>query len=597
MMETVENIAAGEPTAPSLWKKFLAILTSRQRRDCVVLALMMTIGMLLEMAGVGIVVPALAVMTNPDAAAAGDARFQSVLDWLGRPSQSQLVLIGMGALFALHVVKAVYLAYLYLRQTRFIHDVQAGLSKRLFRLYLLQPWPFHLSRNSAHLMRNISVEVNAFGQVTYGVLTIATEAFVLIGIAILLLMLAPVSAVLIGLFLGIATWVFHQSTRGALLRWGRARQHHDALKYQHMQQGLGGAKDVKMLNCEREFIDRYSRHADAVARQLGNQGFLTCLPRLWYELIAVGALSGLTIALMATGVSPDRLVPILGLFAAAAFRVMPSANRLLLAMQSIKFSTPSIDTLYDEVRLEMEVTDDDTAITPLPLHRSIRVRDVSFAYGGQQKPALQGVSLEIPVGTTVGFIGESGAGKSTLVDLLLGLLAPTSGTITVDEVDIRTNLRGWRANVGYVPQSIYLSDDTLRNNIAFGLKNEEIDEGCVARAVRDAQLESLVAHLPQGLDTLIGERGVRLSGGQRQRIGIARALYKDPAVLILDEATSALDTETEREVMAAINSLHGSKTVVIVAHRLSTVSQCDVLYRLAGGVIVKSGRVAEVVPS
>jgi ABC-type multidrug transport system fused ATPase/permease subunit len=301
----------------------------------------------------------------------------------------------------------------------------------------------------------------------------------------------------------------------------------------------------------------------------------------------------LVLSMLARGHDTAAIMPTLALFAAAAFRMTPSANRVLAVINSLRYGLPAVATLTSELALPVSDT------PPGGTHRTafqrdIELRDVTFSYADTPAPALRGVSVRIGKNETVGFIGPSGSGKTTLVDVLLGLLAPQRGEVRVDGTDVAGNLRAWQDQIGYVSQTIYLTDDTLRRNVAFGVPEAEIDDRAVARAVRAAQLDDFVASLPAGLDAAVGERGVRLSGGQRQRIGIARALYHDPAVLVLDEATSALDAATERGVMDAVAALQGSRTIVIVAHRLSTVDRCDRLYRLEAGRIVEAGRATEV---
>jgi ABC-type multidrug transport system fused ATPase/permease subunit len=283
------------------------------------------------------------------------------------------------------------------------------------------------------------------------------------------------------------------------------------------------------------------------------------------------------------------ILPILGVFGASAFRLLPSVNRLLNAVQSMRFSETVIDSLYNELRLPAP---DLARRSPPPreeFQKEIRVSEVTFTYAGASRPALSNVSFNVAKGESVGLVGPSGSGKSTAIDVVLGLLTPSSGTVVVDGIDIQENLRRWQDQIGYVPQSIFLTDDSLLRNVAYGIAPDDVDIEAVHRAIRAAQLEEFVAGLPEGLATVVGERGVRLSGGQRQRIGIARALYHDPAVLVLDEATSALDTATERGVMQAVEALHGSKTILIVAHRLSTVENCDRILRLHEGRLVEEG--------
>jgi ABC-type multidrug transport system fused ATPase/permease subunit len=570
-------------------------MVASERRETVVLLGLMTLGMLLETLSVGLVIPALAFMTQSDIGAS----FPALSRWLpgfGAMSREQLVVYGLLALVLIYVVKGAFLAFLAWRKLRFVFGLQAQMSRRLFAGYMRQPYVFHLQRNSAELIRNALGEVHFLTQ--HGLieaLRFVAESLVVIGIIALLLYIEPVGA-----GVSIATLLlfgggFYWLTRKAMLRWGEARQHHERMRLQHLQEGLGGVKDVRLLGREDRFIDRYGEHADGFARVGRMQNTVQELPRLMLEVMAVGALAALVITLISRGNPLNSLLPTVGLFAAAAFRIMPSVNRIMTAIQVMRHALPVVTTLASELEA-LAPQEAPGSGSQIELKRELRVEDVNFSYPSTEAPALHDISLEIHAGESIGFVGGSGSGKSTLIDVILGLLAPQRGVIRVDGVDVRENLRSWQDHIGYVRQHIYLTDDSLRRNIAFGLRDADIDNQAVQRALRAAQLEDFVASLPQGLDTLVGERGVRLSGGQLQRIGIARALYHDPSVLVLDEATSALDTATEREVMSAVRALHGEKTVIIVAHRLTTVADCDRLYRLENGRIVQSGDPATLIP-
>ena len=574
------------------FQKLWSLLTPKQRRSAFMLLALMFIGMLLETVGIGLIIPAIALMTQTDLAAKyPDAA--PFLAMLGSPGHKQLLVGGMLALVVVYAIKALFLGYMAWRQSHFSHDLQASLSYRLFAGYLRQPYSFHLQRNSAQLLRNTLNSVNGVTNVIQQGLILIAEGLVLIGFSGLLLWVEPRGALVIVITLGGAAWAFHRVTRKRIARWGKASQHHEGLRIQHLQQGLGGAKDVKLLGRESDFLAQYSNHNDSSARVSEHRSTLQALPRLWLEFLAVIGLAALVLIMLEQGKPLEALMPTLGLFAAAAFRLMPSINRVMAAVQSIRFSAAVIDTVDSELRLV------DMPLLPmvgkvLPLHQALTLDHIVFRYPSAEKTSLHGVTLSIPSGASVGFIGGSGAGKSTLVDVILGLLTPNQGTVSVDGVDIHENLRGWQDQIGYVPQTIFLTDDSLRRNIAFGLSNEQIDDAAVKRALQSAQLEQFVSELAQGLDTIVGERGVRLSGGQRQRIGIARALYHDPAVLVLDEATSSLDIKTERDVMDAVRALKGTKTLLIVAHRLSTVESCDRLYRLEQGKVIDEGRSADI---
>lgn len=568
-------------TISAIW----SILTPHQRRSALSLLALMLCSMLFEMLGIGMVVPALAFMVQDDAVTTSPWMV-AWIERLGDPPINQLILGGLALLLAVYVLKSLFLLFVAFAQSRFVSQLQASTSRRLFETYLAQPWAFYLQRNSAELIRNID-NVQGFAITCTSLLTLIAELLVLAGILLLLVWFEPAGALVVGVVLGISTLLYDWITRHRLRQWGARRYEHAAKYMKHMQEGLGGAKDVKILGCEGQFIDRFTADASGLATMTGRQAMFQQVPRLWYELLAVTALCLLTGVMIWQGKSLQSLVPCLGLFASAAFRLLPSANRLAMAVQQIRFAKSQTDTLRKELALAAHIPPVDPA-RPMPFSDAIELINVSYRYDGSHVDSLRNVHIRIEHGSSVGLVGGSGAGKSTLVDIILGLLSPTGGRVLVDGVDIQKNIRGWQSVVGYVPQSIYLTDDSLRRNVAFGLADESIDETAVMRAIRAAQLDGFVESLPKGLETVVGERGVRLSGGQRQRIGIARALYSDPDVLVLDEATSALDNTTEREVMAAVNSLHGAKTLIIVAHRLTTVAECDVLYHIEGGEAVSS---------
>lgn len=572
-------------------RSIIAVLTRRERWMAAGLIVLMLIGMGFETLGIGLVMPALAFLVRDDSA--GVPRWaEPLLSRLGNPSQTELLLGGLAVLFVVYLLKVCFLVFMAYCQSRFVAGLQTSLSRRLFATYLSQPWPFHLGRNSAELIRNVD-SIHIFAITCTALMTLLTELLVVLGVVGLLVCIEPTGAIVVGAVLGISAVLYDMITRSKLIQWGTRRHRHHAMVLRHLQEGLGGVKDVKVLGCEKNLLDRFGVDAEGLARMNGRQSLFQQIPRLWYELLAIAALCMLTAVMIWKGRPIASLVPILGVFGTAAFRLLPSVNRVALSAQQLRFCDELVTTLQHE--LEIPTGDLRPSRGPaLDFGDSIRLDHVSYQYSGGRGRALDDVCLRIPRGASVGIIGGSGAGKSTLVDVILGLLEPSSGSVTVDGIDIARRARPWLNAIGYVPQQIYLADDTLRRNIAFGLRDDEIDEAAIARAVEVAQLKAFIATLPDGLDTVVGERGVRLSGGQRQRIGIARALYYDPPVLVLDEATSALDTETEREVMDAVNSLHGQKTLMIVAHRLSTIADCDTLYRLENGRLIASGSAKEI---
>lgn len=568
-------------------RKMWGLLNPAERNGVLVLFGLMAVGMILETLGVGLVVPAIALMMQGDITVHYPA-VAPVLRWLGNPDSQTLLVGAMLGLVIIYLAKNLFLAYCIWWRSRFTVGVQLRLSKWLFTIYLRQPYAFHLQRNSAQLIRNVTSEVGSFVGALTDVLNISAEGLVLLGISVLLLKVEPLGALIVVPAFGVAAWAFHRITRRHTLRWGELRMHHAVLSTQHLMQGLGGAKDVKLLGRENDFLDQYHLHNTEGERVNRYQTTLQGIPRLWLELLAVGGLATLVLTMLAQGRGMASIVPTVGLFAVAAFRLMPSVNRVLSSVQNLRYTLPVIHSIYNEFQLA--APDLVAKVRRAPAFQDqILLTDISYTYPSASAPALNNLSITIRKGESVGFIGPSGSGKSTLIDVILGLLTPASGQVTVDGQDIQQNIRAWQDQIGYVPQSIFLTDDSLRRNVAFGMPSEQIDDAAMVRAIKAAQLEDFVSSLPDGLETLVGERGIRLSGGQRQRIGIARALYHDPAVLLLDEATSALDTVTERSLMQVVSALHGTKTILIVAHRYSTVEHCDRLYRLEQGRVVAEG--------
>lgn len=576
----------------TIQSKLIALLDARQRRQASAIFLLMLLGMALEMGGIGLVLPVIGLMTSPDLLGRLPG-IRPFLAWLANPDQKQLVIWGMTALAVVYGLKNAYLAVLAWAQARFVFRLHASLSQRLFTRYLRQPYTFHLQHNSAQLIRNIVVEVNLFTNALQAFMVLSTELLVLAGVSVLLLYVEPLATLMVMGTLGSAAVLFYLLVRKRLSHWGKQRQHYDGKRIQLVQEGLGSVKEIRLLGREGDFLEQY-RHCNMInARVLEHQHFLQQVPRLWLEVLAVTGLVAVVLMLIAQGRSATDFLPTIGLFGAAAFRLMPSINRCLTSIQSTRFAFSAVNTLHQELvegatESKAELAGKGAAEEVGRFSDRIELSGVNFRYPGSESEALRDISLSIPRGTSIGFIGESGAGKSTLVDIILGLLTPSSGAVLVDGVDIRNALRGWQNQIGYVSQTIYLTDDTLRRNVAFGLADADIDEAAVWRALRAAQLEEFVRQLPEGLDTEVGERGVRLSGGQRQRIGIARALYHEPSVLVLDEATSALDTDTESGVMEAVRAMHGEKTILIITHRLSTVEHCDKVVHVERGNIART---------
>ena len=585
MSDTSETKISMIETVKIVWKLF----TNSDRIAFIRIVVMVIIGMFLETISLGIVVPIIGILTQDDY----QQKYPFIVDIFGNLSREELISAVMVAMVLIYVVRSLFLFWSLWIQKGFSASVSGRLSQSLFSIYLRQPYMFHLQRNSSTLMRNAK---NATSVVTCGVdpfLVLLTDGLVAIAMFALLIAVEPVGTLAVLLVFGLSTFVFQRTTRRRIDNWGYQVDYHETKILQHLQEGFGGAKDVKVLGRENEFLSQHEKHLGESIRINRIYNVILTLPRSFMEIITIVGLCLLVVSMVVRGRELADIVPILGLFAAAAFRVMPSINRLLMATQTLIFNRSIIASVYKDFLLDSP--DSLTVKSNTKFASQLELVDVSFQYPTAATASLQNVSLVVKRGEAVGFVGPSGAGKSTLVDVILGLFAPTSGVVKVDGQDVQQNLRNWQNQIGYVPQAIYLTDDTLRRNVAFGLNDENIDDNLVRDAIRLAQLEEFVATLPEKLETVVGERGVRLSGGQRQRIGIARALYHNPSVLVLDEATSSLDTPTEHGVMQAVQALQGSKTVLIVAHRLSTVEYCDRLYKIENARIIEEGTFDEVV--
>jgi ATP-binding cassette subfamily C protein len=509
---------------------------------------------------------------------------------LGGRGEGTVVLALAAGLAAVHVAKNLFQAWAAWVQSARVAEGRAELARRLLAVYLGAPWAFHLRRNSAELIRNVSTAVDTvYRAVLAPAVTLAAEALVVAALALVLACVAPGVTLALVVLLGGTAALLLRVTRARVRRWGRETHRLEREVLQGVQQTLGAVKEIKVLGREAFFRERFGRAEDALVRVRHLHGTVATVPRLLVETVFVAGAFGLVALVVLLGPGGTEVVPLLGLYAYAGFRVIPSVNRIMLYVSEIRSGGAAVDALRADLAVAVEAADDGVAAPEAAPADAIVLDGVSFTYEGAPAPALAGVELEIRRGESVGVVGTTGAGKSTLVDVLIGLLQPTAGRVLVDGRDLRERRRAWQRAIGYVPQAIVLVDDTLRRNVALGVPDDRVDEARVREAIGLAQLEEFVASLPAGLDTVVGERGVRLSGGQRQRVGIARALYHRPAVLVFDEATSALDNRTEAELLGGIERLRGARTLVVVAHRLTSVRPCDRIVVLAGGRVVGAG--------
>ena len=585
-----------------VWGLFSSTYRSRFLR----LMILVFVGTFVEMLGVGLIFPLLSTLSDMKEELPNSAAYEgkeTILSYIKSSvfnnewSASEVVIAVLVFFLVMYFLKSCVLSLLAWKQSRFVYDVRSDISYRLYEKYLSQPYIFHLKRNSAELIRNSITEVQEFTvKVLKPVMLLITEIFVFLGLTGLLLYLEPQGALVVVGMMAIFSVVFYIGTKKIIGHWGVLRQDQESMRLQQLQQGLSGIKDVKLKGGEIEFLRQYDIPNGLSAKVNGYYGAVKELPRLWLEFFAIGAFILLIMVMILGGKPVSDIVPTVGVFSAAAFRLLPSVVRLLGTFQNFRFGLPIIKMLKKELEVGISSADSSQQLVEgLAVKEKISLNNISFTYPDTELPALKNISIEINKGESIGLIGSSGAGKSTLVDILLGLLTPCSGNVDLDGSSVYDFVKSWQNLIGYVPQSIYLCDDTIRRNIAFGVSESDIDDDLVVNAARKAKLDLFIDGLPEGYNAMVGECGVRLSGGQRQRIGIARALYSDPDILVLDEATSALDVDTEKGVMDAIEALHGSKTILIIAHRLSTVSDCDRIFHIENGVIVKSGPPSEVI--
>jgi ATP-binding cassette, subfamily B, bacterial PglK len=550
---------------------------------------------LLEVVSTAAIFPLIAALVDPDTVRRY-AALERMYSWMGSAPYEAFVIALATAFFGLVTLKVLAVAFCYRYQYVLAYDIQRSLATRILRLYANEPYAEHLRRNPAELLKNIQNEVPALAN---GVLVPTMQAMgeIVIAAAIfaLLIFINPGLTLGLGVLVAITVYCLYRVAKRRNDRHGAERAIAVGEMYRTASTLLAGMKELRILGRVQTYLDRYDHAGRTYGASNAHIMFIAQMPRLSFEV--VGFASFVLVVFYAGTVSGDlkSALPLIATYAIAAYRLLPSFNRIVGAAMQLRFYRKTVDVVAKVLNIEAAISPaapaGDQAALPLG---DIVVSGLSYSYPGSVRRALNRMSLVIPAGAAVGIVGPSGAGKSTLVDILLGVLDGYEGTISVNGRVLTPELmKAWQRRVGYVPQSIYLADETLRRNVAFGVEDKDIDERAVVAACEAAQLAPVIALLPQGLDTVVGERGVRLSGGQRQRVGIARALYTNPDVLVLDEATSALDGLTEQEISREIDLLAGSKTIVVIAHRLSTIRKCDVIHVLEDGVLRTSGRYDE----
>jgi len=582
----------------SILKKINDFLTSGERNKALILFIMLMISSFFDVAGVASIMPFMAVLVNP-----GVIETNAALAWLYSTlgfnnEQDFLFYLGV-AVFVLLVFSICLKAALIYAQIKFIKFREASIGERLIERYLSQPYIWFLQRHSSDLGKNVLQEVaEVVNSSMLSLIMLCANGVVCLGIITLLLIVntkiaLTVAAVLIGFYL-----IFYNLGKYVSTREGHNRLRANAKRFLIVNEAFSSIKDIKVGSLENRFISRFSKYSKIYAKSYLNSQMIAQLPRYGMEAVAFGGLILMLISLISEdGSNLDKVIPIIALYAFSGYRLIPALQQVYSGVSLLRFSIPALESLHsDLVSLKTYDLGQESQMK-IKFEHNIKLKNIHFSYPNASKLSLENLNIVIPAKSNIGLVGSTGCGKTTTVDLILGLLEPKKGELSVDGVVIdKNNLQKWQKNIGYVPQQIYLSDDTIASNIAYGFEKNTINQSDMVQAAKIANLDKFVVdELPDGYNTLIGERGVRLSGGQRQRIGIARALYLKPKLLILDEATSALDGSTELTVMDAINNLGGDITVIMIAHRLNTVRQCDQIYLLDKGRIKASGTYNEVI--
>ena len=575
----------------SLFAKLNYIFDKKQKGQLGILAVLIVIGGILETGGVGMMLPVMGVITNPESVYEKIAKvdfLQRIVDTLnlGYENRGNMIKILIITLIVFFVVKNLYLLFLIYKQNTFITRARNDMISRVMREFLNRPYEDYLGADIPTVFRITDSDIPKTFTLMLSILSLATEVVVTVCLSIVVLAINWQMTVLMTIVFLIVTLIITKVLKPRLNRIGRENQETQSRIAKWRIQAIYGLKDVKVLNRQDFFIRNYYESGKVGADIARNYTVMNNIPRLLIETMFIVVVFSYILIYILGGGMPETLMTQLTAIAAAALRLMPSVNRINTYLTEIAYNQFSLDFVYNNLTESMKIDKamraERAAIAGPELHleKEIRIKDITFAYPDADTNIFTDANMVVPKGKSVGIMGPSGAGKSTVVDIILGLLHVQKGEILCDGSNIFSNYDSWLAQIGYIPQSIYLVDESIRENIAFGIDADEIDDNRIWEVMEEAQLADFVKTLPEGLDTKIGDRGVRLSGGQRQRIGIARALYHNPEILVFDEATSALDNETEAAVMEAINSFHGKKTMIIIAHRLNTIAGCDIIYEV-----------------
>jgi ABC-type bacteriocin/lantibiotic exporter with double-glycine peptidase domain len=574
-------------------KKLLFLLNSRERKQVGLLLIMTLIMALLEMFGVASILPFMIVLTNPDILETNNILriiFDKSIFFGVQNSQQFLFAMGI-CVFLIFILSIIFKALTTYFQIRFIQMREFSIGKRITEAYLHQPYSWFLDRNSADLGKTILSEV---GQVIGGGMRpwieLITRSFTTIALITMLIIINFQLTLIVSIFLGSAYLIVYYFIKKIIKIIGSERLKNNELRFKAISEAFGAIKEIKIGGLEQAYINNFSKPAEKFARAHATNQLTVQLPHFFLEAFAFGGVLLMTLYLVKVSNSFSNAIPIISLYVFAGYRLMPAIQQIYSSFNQLTFMKPAIDKLHSDL-ISLKPIDQTSVGEIINVNKTINLRKIDYRYPNSSKLTLKNINLSIPAKSIVGIVGSTGSGKTTTVDVILGLLQAENGFLEVDGREINNkNIRSWQRNIGYVPQNIYLSDNTIEENIAFSSNAKGIDYNSVVRSSKIAKLHDFIMdELPKKYQTIVGERGIRLSGGQRQRIGIARALYHNPSILVFDEATSALDNQTEKVIMEAINNLKKKITIILIAHRLNTVKNCDIIYKLDNGKLVATG--------
>lgn len=570
-------------------KKFQILLNKKQKKKLVSLFFMMVVGAFLEVLGVSLMVPLISAIMQPNIIETTPiiGKFCTLFNI---QSHKTFIVICIIVLICVFVIKDLYLIGQYYMQASFVYDNRFLTQQQLLECYLNRPYEYYLDAQSGEIVRVVQKDVETAYDLLLSLLSLATEMIVSIALVITIFIVNPWITIGVASVMLITLMVISKAIKPIQRKGGIINQKNYALTNKWLLQSINGIKEIKVSQKEKYFEKQYQDsgklYIDAEKKNL----VISNVPRLLIEMSCVCSILSIIGVLIVVGQNIESLVPALGAFAMAAVKLLPSANRITTAVGTVAYKEPALDKLLENLHLvetQKKYPDKRNREQKINFSEKIELEGITYRYPNNNKYILKSANMTIQVGKSVGIVGASGAGKTTAIDILLGLLNPDEGCVKIDGIDVKSIYSEWLSCIGYIPQTIFILDDTIGANIAFGIEKDKQSNVKLWNALEEAQLADLVRELPKGLDTQIGEKGIRLSGGQRQRIGIARALYSNPSILLFDEATSALDNETETALMESINALHGKKTMLIIAHRLTTIEKCDYIYEVKDGKIIE----------